>query len=65
LADPGGFLFSWSLLLPQTSTMHPGAGDAAVWPIEQQKQLFALLGDVPANRAAAFDEALWATVWHE
>lgn len=93
-------------LLPQTSTMHPGSGDVAVWPIEQQKQLFALLGDVPGqigveltdtylmipnktvsgirfptetsfrscqvcqrpacpNRAAAFDEALWATIWHE
>ena len=34
-------------LLPQTSSMHPGSGDAAVWPIAQQKQLFALLGDVP------------------
>ncbi|HPM83783.1 MAG TPA: vitamin B12 dependent-methionine synthase activation domain-containing protein [Candidatus Anammoximicrobium sp.] len=93
-------------LLPQTSTMHPGSGDAAVWPIEQQRELFALLGDVPdqigveltdtclmipnktvsgirfptetsfrscqvcrrpacPNRAAAFDEALWASVWHE
>lgn len=93
-------------LLPQTSTMHPGSGDAAVWPIEQQRELFALLGDIPAqigveltdtylmipnktvsgirfptedsfrscqvcrrtvcpNRSAAFDEALWASVWHE
>jgi hypothetical protein len=34
-------------LLPQTSAMHPGSGDAAVWPIEQQRQLFALLGDIP------------------
>ncbi|NLF67750.1 MAG: vitamin B12 dependent methionine synthase [Candidatus Anammoximicrobium sp.] len=93
-------------LLPQTSSMHPGSGDAAVWPIEQQRQLFALLGEIPEqigveltdtylmipnktvsgirfptensfrscqvcqrsacpNRAAALDEALWATVWHE
>ena len=93
-------------LLPPTSTMHPGSGDVAVWPIEQQRELFALLGDVPGqigveltdtylmipnktvsgirfptensfrscqvcrrpvcpNRAAAFDEALWASLWHE
>jgi len=36
-------------LLPQTSTMHPGSGDADVWPIQQQKELFALLGDVPGQ----------------
>jgi len=33
-------------LLGKTSTMSPGAGDATVWPIEQQRELFALLGDV-------------------
>ena len=33
-------------LLGKTSTMSPGAGDATVWPIEQQGELFALLGDV-------------------
>lgn len=32
--------------LEKTSTMSPGAGDADVWPIEQQEELFALLGDV-------------------
>jgi hypothetical protein len=32
--------------LGKTSTMSPGAGDATVWPIEQQKPLFSLLGDV-------------------
>jgi hypothetical protein len=26
--------------------MHPGSGDASVWPIEQQGPLFSLLGDV-------------------
>ncbi len=26
------------------SSMNPGSGDAAVWPLEEQKQLFALLG---------------------
>jgi hypothetical protein len=33
--------------LAKTSTMHPGSGDVAVWPIEQQRDLFALLGDIP------------------
>lgn len=32
--------------LGKTSTMSPGSGDATVWPIEQQRELFALLGDV-------------------
>jgi hypothetical protein len=32
--------------LGKTSVMRPGSGDAAVWPIEQQRPLFALLGDV-------------------
>ena len=32
--------------LGKTATMHPGSGDASVWPIEQQKELFTLLGDV-------------------
>ena len=26
--------------------MRPGSGDASLWPIEQQKALFALLGNV-------------------
>lgn len=33
-------------LLGKTSSMNPGAGDADVWPIEQQGVLFALLGGV-------------------
>jgi len=32
--------------LGNTARMHPGSGDVTVWPIEQQKELFALLGDV-------------------
>ncbi|MQY76120.1 MAG: vitamin B12 dependent methionine synthase [Spirochaeta sp.] len=28
------------------ATMNPGSADAHVWPIQQQKQLFSLLGDV-------------------
>lgn len=30
----------------KTAAMHPGSGDADVWPIEQQKELFELFGDV-------------------
>ena len=33
-------------LLGKTAGMSPGAGDVGVWPIEDQKGLFALLGDV-------------------
>lgn len=32
--------------LTKTVTMNPGSGDVTVWPIEQQRKLFALLGDV-------------------
>ena len=32
--------------LGQTSRMSPGSGDADVWPIEQQRPLFTLLGGV-------------------
>ncbi len=32
--------------LPRVSSMSPGSGDVTVWPIEQQRQLFDLLGDV-------------------
>jgi len=35
--------------LGRTIAMSPGSGDTSVWPIEQQKQLFALLGDVHAH----------------
>ena len=31
--------------LGKTAVMNPGAGDASVWPIEQQRELFALLGN--------------------
>ena len=31
-------------LLPKTSAMSPGSGDTDVWPIEQQRGLFALFG---------------------
>jgi len=32
--------------LGKTSTMSPGAGDVGVWPIEQQRELFSLFGNV-------------------
>lgn len=32
--------------LPKTARMSPGSGDADVWPIEQQRELFALLDGV-------------------
>ena len=32
--------------ITHSSTMNPGSGDAAVWPIEQQKELFSIFGDV-------------------
>jgi len=33
-------------LLARSSRMMPGSGDLDVWPIEQQKELFAIFGDV-------------------
>jgi hypothetical protein len=32
--------------LKKTATMNPGSGEASVWPIEQQTELFSLFGDV-------------------
>jgi hypothetical protein len=32
--------------LGKTASMSPGSGDTTVWPIEQQKQLFSLFGNV-------------------
>jgi hypothetical protein len=32
--------------LGKTASMNPGSGDADVWPITQQKELFSLFGDV-------------------
>lgn len=34
-------------LLGRTASMSPGSGDITLWPIEQQRELFALLGDLP------------------
>ncbi len=35
--------------LGKTAIMSPGSADATVWPIQQQRQLFRLLGDVEAE----------------
>ncbi len=35
--------------LGKTSAMSPGSGDVDTWPIEQQRELFSLLGDVRAQ----------------
>lgn len=32
--------------LGKTATMRPGSGDASIWPVDQQKSLFSLLGNV-------------------
>jgi hypothetical protein len=32
--------------LEKTATMSPGSGDVHIWPIQEQRPLFALLGDV-------------------
>jgi hypothetical protein len=34
--------------MTHVAAMHPGSGDADVWPIEQQVELFSILGDVEA-----------------
>lgn len=43
--------------LPQTASMSPGSGDAAVWPIEQQRNLFDLLGDVEGGLGVRLTES--------
>jgi len=35
--------------LDKTASMSPGSGDASIWSIEQQRELFALLADVKAQ----------------
>lgn len=43
--------------LGKTATMRPGSGDATVWPIEQQKGLFALLGTVQEELGVRLTES--------
>lgn len=43
--------------LGKTATMNPGSGDSTMWPIEQQRQLFALLGDVKGETGVELTES--------
>lgn len=43
--------------LNKTASMSPGSGDVNVWPIEQQRGLFALLGDVEAQIGVELTES--------
>ncbi|NLZ04053.1 MAG: vitamin B12 dependent methionine synthase [Phycisphaerae bacterium] len=43
--------------LGKTSSMSPGSGDVDVWPIEQQRELFALLGDVKGQIGVELTES--------
>jgi hypothetical protein len=47
--------------LGRTATMHPGSGDASVWPIEQQKELFSLLGTVEKDLGVHLTESFLMT----
>lgn len=43
--------------LGRTASMSPGSGDVDVWPIEQQRELFALLGDVKGQIGVELTES--------
>lgn len=43
--------------LGKMSSMSPGSGDVDVWPIEQQRELFALLGDVKGQIGVELTES--------
>jgi hypothetical protein len=47
--------------LPTLATMNPGSGDASVWPIEQQRQLFAFLGNVEESIGVALTDSCLMT----
>lgn len=42
----------------KTTSMSPGSGDAQVWPIEEQKLLFAILGDVKNTIGVTLTDSL-------
>jgi hypothetical protein len=44
--------------LTHWAVMHPGSGDADVWPIEQQSALFSLFGDVESMIGVRLTEAM-------
>jgi Vitamin B12 dependent methionine synthase, activation domain len=43
--------------LEKTASMSPGSGDVSVWSIEQQRELFALLGDVETQIGVELTES--------
>jgi len=43
--------------LQKTASMSPGSGDAEIWPIQQQKMLFALLGDVQSQAGVVLTDS--------
>lgn len=43
--------------LGKAASMSPGSGDVDVWPIEQQRELFALLGDVKGQIGVELTES--------
>jgi hypothetical protein len=44
--------------LTHRAVMHPGSGDADVWPIEQQKDLFSIFGDVERMIGVTLTESM-------
>ncbi len=44
--------------LAHWAAMHPGSGDAGVWPIEQQRELFSIFGDVESMIGVRLTEAM-------
>ncbi len=42
----------------KTTSMSPGSGDVQVWPIEEQKPLFAILGDVKNEIGVTLTDSL-------
>jgi hypothetical protein len=44
-------------LLDALASMNPGSGDIHIWPIEQQRELFAFFGDVPEAIGVALTES--------
>lgn len=49
---------STKYILEKTATMSPGAAEKAIWPIEQQKQLFSLFGGVEDAVGVKLTESL-------
>ncbi len=44
-------------LLDELASMNPGSGDVNIWPIEQQRELFAFFGDAPEEIGVLLTES--------